>query len=299
MFFDRYNLFIVKEKTGGTRTLSVRSGFIFSFFALFILLLVGNVYLFTTSKDSASLQQQLFDTEKLLEERQSQLVAMANDVQNVKESLNRMQQFNSKLRVMVDMNEAPVETGLGGSRYEETELGILPLHRQELAGRKIRSFLDDLTKEAKLEEVRQQELLLGMRANANRLATMPSIIPVEGFTTSYFGARNSPFTDRKEFHKGQDIAAKTGTPIFAPARGTVTFAGDNGSYGKAIEISHGSGIVTKYAHLDSFNVKKGDIVERYDVIGGVGSTGRSTGPHLHYEVRINGVPTDPLLYVLN
>ncbi len=299
MFFDRYNLFIVKEKTGSTHTLSVRSGVMFTLFALVVLLVVGNVYFFTSAKNTLALEKQLYETERLLEERQTQLVAMADDINNVKDNLNRMQQFNTKLRVMIDMKDAPVETGLGSSRYEEAELGILPLHRQELAGRKIRNFLDDLTNEAELEEIRQQELLLGMRSNATRLATMPTIIPAEGFITSYFGVRNSPFTDRQEFHKALDIAAKTGTPILAPASGTVSYVGEVGAYGKNIEISHGSGIVTKYAHLDSLNVKKGDKVERYDVIGAMGSTGRSTGPHLHYEVRINGIPTDPLLYVLN
>ncbi len=225
-------------------------------------------------------------------------MAMASDVKILQDNLFRMQSFNSKLSLMADVESAPVQANIGGSSAEELSLGNLPLHRQNLASRKIRTFLEELSISAQLEEVKQQEILLSMRENEQMLAALPSIIPTDGFITSKFGRRRSPFGGSSaEFHKGLDIAAPTGTPILAPASGIVTKISTKGAYGKAIEITHGSGIVTKYAHMHAFNVKEGDKVKRYDQIGSVGSTGRSTGPHLHYEVRLNGVATDPLLYV--
>jgi murein DD-endopeptidase MepM/ murein hydrolase activator NlpD len=126
----------------------------------------------------------------------------------------------------------------------------------------------------------------------------PSMRPLDGgWISSPFGFRESPFTSEHEFHSGVDIAAHKGTPVKATANGTVSFVGYKGSYGKAVSINHGFGIVTRYGHLSSFHVKKGQKVLRGDVIGEVGSTGRSTGPHLHYEVRLNDIPVNPEKYM--
>jgi len=126
----------------------------------------------------------------------------------------------------------------------------------------------------------------------------PSMRPIEGgWISSTFGFRQSPFSKKHEFHSGVDIAAHKGTPVMATANGTVTFAGYKGTLGKAIFIDHGYGILTRYGHLNALNVKKGQKVIRGDVIGEVGSTGRSTGPHLHYEVRLNDIPVNAQKYM--
>jgi murein DD-endopeptidase MepM/ murein hydrolase activator NlpD len=113
-----------------------------------------------------------------------------------------------------------------------------------------------------------------------------------------FGYRPNPFTGRTVLHAGIDIAANVGTPIVAPANGVVINAGYDEGYGKIIEIDHGYGITTRYGHCSQIFVKIGQKVNRFDVIGSVGNTGRSTGSHLHYEVRVAGVPRNPMLYVL-
>jgi murein DD-endopeptidase MepM/ murein hydrolase activator NlpD len=100
-------------------------------------------------------------------------------------------------------------------------------------------------------------------------------------------------------HKGLDFAAMIGTPIYAPADGVVSYAGREGGYGKIVSIDHGYGIVTRYAHNSRLLVKTGERVKRWQKIAEVGSTGRSSGPHLHYEVRVNGVPVDPENYILS
>lgn len=122
----------------------------------------------------------------------------------------------------------------------------------------------------------------------------PSIWPVAGWLTSSFGNRRDPFTGGGDFHPGLDISASTGDQVLSPATGIVSMAGWNGSYGNMVVIDHGYGIVTKYGHLSRFAVMNGQQVSRGDVIGFVGSTGRSTSSHLHYEVWANGKLTNPM-----
>jgi murein DD-endopeptidase MepM/ murein hydrolase activator NlpD len=151
----------------------------------------------------------------------------------------------------------------------------------------------------RLEEVTQQELLRVLRENRDAIASMPTIWPVDGFISSPFGVRSSSFSGRSEFHKGLDIRARIGTPITAPGRGGVSMAGGDGAYGLSVELQHSRAITTKYGHMQRIVVREGQQVKRGDVIGFVGTTGRSTGPHLHYEVKINGVQVNPMRYILN
>lgn len=127
----------------------------------------------------------------------------------------------------------------------------------------------------------------------------PSVWPVVGKLESGFGGRRNPFGGSSyEFHTGQDIEAATGDPVVAGAGGTVAFAGWQNGYGQLVVIDHGGGLTTRYGHLSHIDVVQGQTVERSQFIGRVGSTGRSTGPHLHYEIRINNEPVNPLQYLL-
>jgi murein DD-endopeptidase MepM/ murein hydrolase activator NlpD len=127
----------------------------------------------------------------------------------------------------------------------------------------------------------------------------PSIWPVAGYLSSAYGPRRDPFTGSSDFHSGLDISAPAGQPIQATADGTVLTASYEGNYGNLIEVDHGFGITTRYGHLSRYAVTKGQRVRRGDVIGYVGSTGRSTSPHLHYEVLVNGRLTNPLRLLTN
>ena len=126
------------------------------------------------------------------------------------------------------------------------------------------------------------------------LRATPSTWPVIGWLTSVYGNRKDPFTGEPDFHAGLDISAQTGTPVKATADGTVEMADINGNYGKCIVIAHGFGIGTRFGHLSGFAVRPGQQVRRGDIIGYVGSTGRATSSHLHYEILINGQPINPL-----
>jgi murein DD-endopeptidase MepM/ murein hydrolase activator NlpD len=125
-------------------------------------------------------------------------------------------------------------------------------------------------------------------------AATPSIWPVAGWLTSYYGNRTDPFTRDKDFHPGLDISAEYGQPVFATGDAIVTAAGPNGAYGNMVALDHSFGIVTKYGHLSRIAVMGNQRVKRGDVIGYVGSTGRSTGAHLHYEVWMNGTLANPM-----
>jgi murein DD-endopeptidase MepM/ murein hydrolase activator NlpD len=125
-------------------------------------------------------------------------------------------------------------------------------------------------------------------------AATPSIWPVAGWLSSSYGNRTDPFTQDKDFHPGLDISADYGQPVLATGDATVSAAGPNGAYGNMVALDHGFGIVTKYGHLSRIAVMDAQHVNRGDVIGYVGSTGRSTGAHLHYEVWMNGRLTDPM-----
>ena len=125
-------------------------------------------------------------------------------------------------------------------------------------------------------------------------AATPSIWPAHGWLTGAFGGRSDPFTGEAGFHQGLDISTEKGKPVYATADGTVESAAYNGDYGKLVVLTHGFGLTTRYGHLSAFNVKPGDKVKRNDVIGFVGSTGRSTGAHLHYEILANGKLINPL-----
>ena len=120
-----------------------------------------------------------------------------------------------------------------------------------------------------------------------------------GWLSSSFGWRIDPFSGQKSFHEGLDFPSESGTPIVAAASGKVIFADVHPQYGKMVEVDHGNGLVTRYAHASRLFVKEGDFILRGQKIAAVGSTGRATGPHLHFEVRLNGVPQNPGRFLLS
>ena len=159
--------------------------------------------------------------------------------------------------------------------------------------------IDKAVQETGVREQGLLELWDTLSERKSLLAATPSIKPVHGWFTSKFGYRLSPFTGRPIMHQGLDMAAPPGTPIIAPADGVVSFAGYDQGYGKLVSIDHGYGVSTRFGHTSQIYVQVGQKVSKWDVIAAVGNTGRSTGPHLHYEVRINGTPVDPINFILD
>lgn len=159
--------------------------------------------------------------------------------------------------------------------------------------------IDTAVQDVGIREQGVLELWESLSERQNLLAATPSIKPVRGWFTSKFGYRISPFTSKPVMHAGLDIAASPGSPIYATADGVVSFAGYDPGYGKLVTIDHGYGVVTRFGHTSQIYVELGQKIKRRDIIAAVGSTGRSTGPHLHYEVRVNDVPVDASNYILD
>lgn len=301
MFFRKYEIVIFKGVEGISSRFRLRGWLFFIVLGLFVSLAAGNAYLWRYFVDYQRVGSELSNAEKTVQEQKTQLLTLANKIQLLEKDLRRIRDFDSKLRVMINLDHES-STGsspMGGSETPGFSDSYLPTHRQELLARKMHNYLHQLNIEAKLEEVRQQDLMHAIRANQDILASTPSVWPTEGWVSSRFGYRTSPFTGKREFHKGLDISAPTGTPIYAPAKGRIAFIERHSGYGLTMGVTHGSGIVTKYAHLHSISVKEKQTITRGELIGYVGNSGRSTGPHLHYEVRLNGVPVNPSRYILN
>lgn len=148
-------------------------------------------------------------------------------------------------------------------------------------------------------ESRLNTVRTGVERRQALAAATPSIWPVAGYLSSSYGSRRDPFTGGADFHPGMDIAAPHGQPVQVTADGVVRIAAFTGNYGNLVEVDHGFGITTRYGHLSRFAAVKGQTVKRGEVIGYVGSTGRSTSAHLHYEVLVNGRLTNPLRLLTN
>jgi murein DD-endopeptidase MepM/ murein hydrolase activator NlpD len=177
--------------------------------------------------------------------------------------------------------------------------------RGELAALREKNFgalsvrIDRAVRESELREqgvIKLQELMVERQSIFN---ATPNIKPARGWFTSRFGYRIDPFTGRPEMHWGLDIAASPGTPVMAPADGVVSYVGYESGYGKIVAIDHGYGVKTRFAHNSQIYVSTGQKIKRRDVISAVGSTGRSSGPHLHYEVRVNEMAVNPMNYILD
>ena len=194
--------------------------------------------------------------------------------------------------------EAATQGGQGGPEdLEPTSLpgAALDFDRAVLAG--TRDGIRRLALRTTTQAMSFEELVEGLEGKRHRLASTPSIWPTEGWVTSGYGYRVSPFTGRRSFHAGLDIASDFGTPIVAPARGRVVFAGRKGPLGKTVVIDHGFGLRTTFGHTAEMNVKRGQEIERGERIASVGSTGRSTGPHVHYAVEVKGKSVNPHNYI--
>jgi murein DD-endopeptidase MepM/ murein hydrolase activator NlpD len=188
--------------------------------------------------------------------------------------------------------------GMGGASPEEDTFPTLGARRKALINQ-MHSDLAQLEGETAVQEQSFTELQEFLLKQSSLLASTPSVMPTRGWITSTFGKRKDPFTGRRQKHKGMDISNRVGTQVVAPADGIVTKIRRMASLGKLVEVSHGYGIKTRYGHLSNTFVKVGQKVKRGQKFAAMGNTGRSTGPHLHYEVIVNGVHVNPSRYILN
>lgn len=303
--FKNYHIVIFKDREGGFRNLRMRGWLGVLLFVLVAGLAGLNAYLWTFYNKSLVLERELEEAQRLVRAGDGQMISLSGKLQTLEEDVRRVQQFDAKLRVLMNVDKDNVDEDSENAGIAPSASGMPPgspgylARHRDLYVRSLHSLVDELSSNILLEEVEQQTLVSLMRVNKDSLLSTPSIWPVKGYLTSGFGWRRSPFSGASKMHSGLDISNRVGTPVSAPARGAVAFSGPDGAYGICITIDHGNGLVTRYAHLSKTLVKVGEYVQRGEVIGAVGNTGRSTGPHLHYEVILKGTPVDPMRYILN
>lgn len=299
---QRYQVMLVPEEGGDVREFSVARSFVVWAGAgvLFCLLsLVCSVWLFTHHRgvlaDAASIEAENTSLHQHLSRMETRLDSLGTSVAAAEE-------LDREARLLAGLDPVDPETrrlGVGGPRSAYAEA---PAVRPQVAFRleTQAEILDELERRVAFQERSYNETIAILETQKDRIDRTPTISPLRHnhAVSSGFGYRDDPFTGERAFHYGMDLNAPEGTPVYATAGGKITTVETKRDYGLTVVIDHGDGVETRYAHLAGSDRKKGDTVVRGDVIGELGNTGRSTGPHVHYEVRIDGVAQDPRDYVL-
>lgn len=259
-------------------------------------------HLRTTTFNTAELEKRIANQKEVVFVQRKQIQQFAEDINALKDEILKLNGFERQIRVIANLETPEKKSGLfgiGGSAPEDIDPKLSLTQKHNALIREMNEQMETLRQASGIQELNFKSLITSLDSQKNLLASTPAIWPADGLVTSDFGNRRSPFTGLTEFHKGLDIAAEKGTPVMATANGKVIFADKKGPHGNLLIIDHGHGMVTRYAHLSKFLKKVGDSVKRGEEVALIGNTGRSTGPHVHYEVRVNGVPVDPASYILN
>jgi len=235
------------------------------------------------------------------QQQREQILEYSRQIEDISTRLDEIARLDRKLRVITNLDPAeqlPLP-GIGGIEGSLIEPHQLTSATRQTRHRRMTEMLGQLGEAASVEAASLETLIVHLENQTARLRTTPSIAPARGWITSTFGHRVSPFTGNRQFHRGLDIAGRMKTPIVAPADGEVVFSGKRAELGYTLTIRHGYGIETIYGHMAELAVQRGDRVKRGQKLGFMGNTGRSTGPHLHYQVQVNGTPVNPQNYILD
>lgn len=330
----KLTFFIVSNQTGQTRKFVISSVWLkaASFLGAVILLVFAAGMVDYFGLLLQSLENKRLRTENVQLIKQFQVVE--SKVSSLENSLERVKTFTTKLKLItnIDAEDRVTKLSMGpkpapGQQVEEYEpmeqrpsaeamaqqdeifeqpqtlnetkgeVAEQPAPSKDYASLVVR--IDKAVRETQLKEQSVIDLWESLSERQSLINATPNIKPARGWLTSRFGYRMSPFTGKATMHAGLDIAAAPGSPVYAPADGVVSFAGYDQGYGKLVSIDHGYGVTTRFGHTSQIYVQVGQKVSKWDVVAAVGNTGRSTGPHLHYEVRINGTPVDPVNFILD
>ncbi|MCB0391304.1 MAG: M23 family metallopeptidase [Bdellovibrionales bacterium] len=325
-----YTFLVTSNRKGETKSFTLSS----SVLKLGFVVVVAAVVLISAMMiDYVGLLLQASENKRLKAQNTSlkrQFEVVETNVKDLENALERVKGFSQKLKLItdIDSNDRAIELDLGRKGKEDSSalnqdvsefktegikegndnqmLGSSPqdikageLLRLELNNYKTLSIRvrQDL-KTTKLQEQGVLDLYNKLSQQSSVLKSTPTIKPAKGWYTAKFGYRNDPFSGKPVMHQGVEIAAPEGSPIVAPADGVVSYIGYDNNDGKVLTIDHGYGLKTTYSHNSQIFVEMGQKVKRKEMIAAVGSTGRSPSPHLYYEVRIHGVPVDPINFIL-
>lgn len=328
-----FTFLVVSNRRGQTHSLSISAAWLkaLGFFSAILL-----VVIVAASFDYVGLLLEVSETKRLRAENlllRQQFEVVEGKLGSLEDNLERVKNNWAKLKLITNIEDSDRTTKLAmgpSSRvaqdlmtYEEDWVERPPtaeylekesvffreppldVSKREVANLGVRDYaslsirIERGIRESQLREQGVISLYDTLVERQALLSSTPNIKPSSGWFTSKFGYRDDPFTGKPVMHAGLDLSGSPGTPVWAPADGVVSYVGYEAGYGKLVAIDHGYGVRTRYGHLSQMYVHLGQKVGRRDVIAAIGSTGRSSGPHLHYEVRVNGIPVDPINYILD
>lgn len=299
---DYFNILIFGQKTSKTRHLRIHKKTFKIGLYLLAFGLLSTIFFFC---DYIQVRKKTFELSHLkleTEEQRSKIHFFSSKIEDLEGQLSKLKDFDKKIRIIANLekgHEATSFMGMGGPspsdvreklKGEKDEMGLV---------QQMRTDIERLKSEAASREESLSELERLLQTKRDVLISTPSIWPVQGWVTSGFGFRANPFTGLTQMHEGMDISNRIGTLIVAPADGIISDIGSDRAHGRILVISHGFGMMTRYSHLNNVLVRVGQKVKRGDKIAEVGMSGKTTGPHLHYEIRLNGIPVNPMRYILN
>lgn len=329
-----YTIYVTSNKVGTNRVFHLNHSVLRSLIALLVVLFIlftsivfDYIKLFLSKNEFASVKSEY---QYLL----TNLEFVESELNSLEDQLKKVNELTDKIEVIQEnYNKGPIATmstpteyfsvdyvATGDSRSPSslTNKGIVqsawvenrnrllskPVlfessEPEEMVSEKTAQRIEIASQDSQVLERKVMQLWENLSERQNFIRATPSVRPTRGWFSSRFGIRADPFTGRPTMHSGLDLASRYGAPVTATADGIVTFVGYQNGYGNIVAIDHGYGIQTRYAHNSRVYVQVGDQIRRYDVIAAVGSSGRSTGAHVHYEVRVRGVAVDPINYILD
>ncbi|KAB8030680.1 M23 family metallopeptidase [Fluviispira multicolorata] len=307
-----HTVLYISKKTGKThifRIPGIIPPLLFAFATMVITIAIAMTFNYLSVRKIALELEQTRDESLGL---QSEVEALNSRIRSIQETVNQVTNYSEKIKKVTTRTDDRRPNKNKSQVNPSEQNGIGPLTREEFAlsnkvtGLKIESLelksLFDIVQESELKTTKQlndlKKFLVEAQKYALKLQTIPDVAPVRGRLTSIFGWRTSPISGQARIHFGIDIAAPPGSPIYATANGVVTKVNRTEDYGKFIEILHDRKIITRYAHTSIVYAKEGAKVKKGDIIAAVGNTGHSTGPHVHYEIEVNGKRYDPENFIV-
>jgi murein DD-endopeptidase MepM/ murein hydrolase activator NlpD len=298
MLKEKLTFMVVPDSQGVSRQMSLPVWSLYASALAVLLLLFLSVFLaseyFAERVDQSELEGLRSENQHLAGKYEELRWALAE----TGDRYDELVQKEIAIRAVFDLPEIAIEErqlGIGGPGAQI----VSPLSETQQLAYDTEAEVDRLLRLSRFELEKYSEAEQELQNLVDRLDHTPSIWPTKGWLSRGYGMKDDPFTGYEQLHRGIDVANYNGTPIIAAADGKVTKTGSFGRMGKMITIDHGFGFVSRYGHLSSIDVKKGQRVKRGEVIAKMGSTGYSTGPHLHYEVWRNGKVLNPMNYILN
>ena len=299
---EYFTLLIFGDKTSKSRHLRVPKKTVK--IVLYLLAFVVLSIIFFVC-DYIQVRKEGFELSRLRQEAQnqkSQIHFFSARIEDLEKQLSKLKDLDKRIRIIANLEKGQETTpfmGMGGPSPSDIRDRLKAGKDEKGLVQQMKSDITRLQSEAAQQEDSLSELEKLLQDKKDMLVHMPSIWPTHGWVTSGFGFRMNPFTGLTQMHEGLDISNRVGTPIIASADGIVVDIGNDLAYGRNVVISHGFGMITQYGHLDKALVKIGQKVKRGDKVAELGMTGKTTGPHLHYEVRMNGIPVNPTRYILD